>query len=425
MDVDGSHLPAALYRVAHTAAKADPEQVYARVAGRLSDLTGVQIRELGVDQDEVRQLLTVQVREADGMLLPARSLSEGTLRFLALCVLLEDPTVRGMICMEEPENGIHPANLNPMVELVQDLAVNPTQPPGTDNPFRQVLINTHSPGVVQLLSPEDLLFADTAVHRTETAARRAVCTCVRSPVPGGWLVKGVTTSPRRTSSLTSPRPRGPDHRRPGGGVTLRILFTGEGTSDNGLVPHIEMVAAERGVQAVVTAPDFGRLGPDHWHAVTDRLRAVISLGDTYDLVIVHRDADRVSPDDRRKEVAEAVTREWLEHPHIAVVPVRAIEAWLLLDESAIRRIAESPNGRMHLDLPKAGAVERIADPKRLLQETLAAASGVAGRRLTTFRNRFPRHHHKLLESLDPYGPVSQLPSWQAFLSNLNAVFLRA
>jgi predicted ATPase len=170
MGVDGSHLPAALYRVAHTTPSGDPEQVYARVAGRLSDMTGVQVRDLGVDQDEVRQLLTVHVREPDGMMLPARSLSEGTLRFLALCVLLEDPTVRGMVCMEEPENGIHPANLIPMVDLVRDLAVDPTTAPGPDNPFRQVLINTHSPGVVQLVSPEDLLFAETAVHRLENGS---------------------------------------------------------------------------------------------------------------------------------------------------------------------------------------------------------------------------------------------------------------
>ncbi|MCU4746888.1 MULTISPECIES: AAA family ATPase [Streptomyces] len=165
MGVDGSHLPAALHRVAHSTPHSDAAQVYARVAGRLSDLTGVRIHDLDVEQDEVRQLLSVQVREADGTMLPARSLSEGTLRFLALCVLLEDQTVRGMVCMEEPENGIHPANLVPMVDLVQNLAVDATAKPGPDNPFRQVLINTHSPGVVQLVSPQDLLFADTAAVR--------------------------------------------------------------------------------------------------------------------------------------------------------------------------------------------------------------------------------------------------------------------
>ncbi|MEU6438547.1 ATP-binding protein [Streptomyces albidoflavus] len=190
MGVDGAHLPAALYRVANTAydGSADPDRVFARVAGRLSDLTGVQVRDLGIDQDEVRQLLTVQVSEADGSHLPARSLSEGTLRFLALCVLLEDPTVRGMICMEEPENGIHPANLNPMVELVQDLAVDAKRAPGIDNPFRQVLINTHSPGVVQLVSPDDLLFADTAMRKTESGV---VARSLRlRPLVGTWRTVG-------------------------------------------------------------------------------------------------------------------------------------------------------------------------------------------------------------------------------------------
>lgn len=208
-------------------------------------------------------------------------------------------------------------------------------------------------------------------------------------------------------------------------MTLRILFAGEGTSDNGLVPHVEMVAAEVGVQAVVTAPDFGRLGLTDRHAVADKLRAVRSLGDDYDLVIVHRDADGGLPQKRYQEVAEAVASEWSGRPHITVVPVRALEAWLLLDEAAIRRVAENPRGWMSLDLPNGSAAERIADPKKLLQQTLATASGVSGRRLATFRGRFPRHRHKLLEALDPHGPVSELPSWQAFMADLRAALDRA
>ncbi|NBM16762.1 hypothetical protein [Streptomyces sp. GC420] len=44
--------------------------------------------------------------------------------------------------------------------------------------------------------------------------------------------------------------------------------------------------------------------------MADKLRAVQSLGDTYDLVIVHRDADGMDPEKRYREVAEAVTSEW-------------------------------------------------------------------------------------------------------------------
>jgi predicted ATPase len=170
MGTDGRHMPATLFRIAttpeHGEQTAHPEDVYARVASRLSALTGVSVRRLRVDADDARELLTIQLEEAGGIELPARSLSEGTLRFLGLCVLLEDTSVRGLICMEEPENGIHPANIPAMVELARDLAVDPSQPPGEDNPFRQVIINTHAPAVVQLVDPDDLLYAGTtAVHR--------------------------------------------------------------------------------------------------------------------------------------------------------------------------------------------------------------------------------------------------------------------
>src|ERR1044072_2382314 len=73
----------------------------------LADLIGAKVRDLRIDQDDVRELLTVQLPEPSGLILPARGLSEGTVRFLALCVLLEDPSVTGLICLERPENGIH------------------------------------------------------------------------------------------------------------------------------------------------------------------------------------------------------------------------------------------------------------------------------------------------------------------------------
>ena len=161
MASDGRHLPATLYRIANNpnGSKASPRDIYARVASRLSELTGVSVRLLDVDADDTRELLTLRLIEQSGSDIPARSLSEGTLRFLALCVFLEDPDVGGVLCMEEPENGIHPANIPAMLNLLEDLAVDPSIAPGVDNPVRQVIVNTHSPVVVQVVDPEDLLFA--------------------------------------------------------------------------------------------------------------------------------------------------------------------------------------------------------------------------------------------------------------------------
>jgi predicted ATPase len=174
---DGRHLASTLYRIAHDPdlnGGIYPEAIYARVAGRLSDLTGVGVDSLDVEVDEVREVFTLFLNERGGLRLPARALSEGTLRFLALCVLLEDPTFTGLICMEEPENGIHPANLESMLEVVQDLAVDPFAEPDFDNPFRQVIINTHSPGVVQLCRPEDLLLAEIRVAKRGERTARAL-----------------------------------------------------------------------------------------------------------------------------------------------------------------------------------------------------------------------------------------------------------
>ncbi|MFC7639903.1 AAA family ATPase [Streptosporangium lutulentum] len=114
----------------------------------------------------------------------ARALSEGTLRFLALCVLLEDPTVTGLICMEEPENGIHPANLPAMVDLVRDLAVDPQEAPDAANPFRQVIINTHAPGVVQLCDSADLLLAEGRSLRASNGSMTTALSLV--PFSGSW-----------------------------------------------------------------------------------------------------------------------------------------------------------------------------------------------------------------------------------------------
>jgi len=188
METNGRHLAATLYRIANEPRSdgdtIDPDAVYAQVADRLSDLSGVGVKSLMVQPDQVREVFTLFLRERSGLQLPARALSEGTLRFLALCVLLEDPTFTGLICMEEPENGIHPANLPAMVDLVRDLAVDPDSEPGSDNPFRQVIINTHSPAVVQLAGPANLLLAVTQPNR---AADGTITSALKLlPYRGSW-----------------------------------------------------------------------------------------------------------------------------------------------------------------------------------------------------------------------------------------------
>jgi hypothetical protein len=43
------------------------------------------------------------------------------------------------------------------------------------------------------------------------------------------------------------------------------------------------------------------------------------------------------------------------------------EAWLLIDEKAIREAAGNPKGRQPLNLPKPSKTEELSDPKETLK----------------------------------------------------------
>jgi predicted ATPase len=70
--------------------------------------------------------------------LPARVVSEGTLRLLALCAVAANPFNRGLVAFEEPENGVHPRRIH----VVTRLLANASQ-------RQQVIVTTHSPLVVE------------------------------------------------------------------------------------------------------------------------------------------------------------------------------------------------------------------------------------------------------------------------------------
>ena len=166
LGTDGSHLPATLYRLAgnrqhsHNAyGDQIPGRIYAEVAGRLSELIN-DVREVRVERDEKRESLTLEVVDHDGTAHPARSLSDGSLRFLALTVLGMDNEEQSLLCLEEPENGIHPERIPAMIQLLQDIATDTDDPIGPDNPLSQIIINTHSPAVVGQIPDDCLLVAE-------------------------------------------------------------------------------------------------------------------------------------------------------------------------------------------------------------------------------------------------------------------------
>jgi hypothetical protein len=157
-----------------TVVSGNGSQIYGQIALRLSGLID-DVYEVWVDQDKERELLTLYVNDRMKTPHPARALSDGTLRFLALAVLELDPETKGLLCLEEPENGIHPQRIPAMLKLLEDIAVAPDLPVGTDNPLRQVIVNTHSPAVVAQVHPNDLLVAELKEYSHSGKRFKKVC----------------------------------------------------------------------------------------------------------------------------------------------------------------------------------------------------------------------------------------------------------
>lgn len=196
LGTDGSHLASTLYHLAgHTKnhqsvgqsdeVEAAEARVYARIANRLAELIE-DVDEVWIDRDDRRELLTLMVTDRDGTSHPARALSDGTMRFLALAVLELDSEAQGVLCLEEPENGIHPDRIPKTIELLQDIATDVEEEIGFDNRLRQVIVNTHSPAVVSHVRDDSLLV--TELKETVRSNQRFKRVCF-SCLPDTWRVK--------------------------------------------------------------------------------------------------------------------------------------------------------------------------------------------------------------------------------------------
>lgn len=96
---------------------------------------------------------TVQVflEEERGWSTPATRLSDGTVRWLSLLAVLLDPKPPRLVCIEEPELGLHPDLIPTLARLLKDASKR-----------MQVIVTTHSEVLVDALSdsPEDVLVCD-------------------------------------------------------------------------------------------------------------------------------------------------------------------------------------------------------------------------------------------------------------------------
>jgi len=78
----------------------------------------------------------------------ARYVSDGTIKMFAYLILLHDPNPHPLLCIEEPENYLHPDLLYQLAEEFREYA----------RRGGQVFISTHSPDFVNALNSEELFW---------------------------------------------------------------------------------------------------------------------------------------------------------------------------------------------------------------------------------------------------------------------------
>ena len=198
----------------------------------------------------------------------------------------------------------------------------------------------------------------------------------------------------------------------------RALFIADGPSDHPLAGHVASLVERNGVSIRVITPDFQRLSGKVGRDVYSRIEAMQRIATRFDLLIVHRDAEKDGLERRRQEIDSAVERAGVTCPVIRVVPVRMTEAWLLGEEGAIRRVAGRPSSSVPLGLPPIKRAEDLPDPKGLLATAIEKASQHSGRRLAKLRRDFSEHRRQLLQDLDIDGVVAALPSWQRLVEDV-------
>lgn len=164
---DGSNLAAMLFRMSLNSQSG--------LTGISSDLAAVMpgLREVNVENLVESEGFAIRATLDGGATFSSRVLPDGVLRALALVALSHDPLHKGVVCLEEPENGVYPAHLPEIVKVLKRLATDfDSDPTGG---CRQVLINSHSPTLPAYVDARNLQFV-------QVAADNPLKTCVNRVV---------------------------------------------------------------------------------------------------------------------------------------------------------------------------------------------------------------------------------------------------
>ncbi len=199
---------------------------------------------------------------------------------------------------------------------------------------------------------------------------------------------------------------------------LRCTLLADGTTDDALVfilnwlLRIHLRGCDPRVELV---PPY--LLPPRREGLKPRINRALKIFPC-DLLFVHRDTEKQSIESRISEIRKGL--ENVDHtPAVCVVPMRMTEAWLLIDEPALRMAAGNPNGTIPLNFPNLRRLEALPDPKQTLDDLLRMATQFGRRRRDKFCPNQARR--RLAELIQDYSALRNLSAFRALEQELTEI----
>jgi len=136
---DGSNLP----KVIQYLKREDPRSFslwVKHIQSALPEIEDISIKERAEDR-----FLYLTIQQKGRLELPSWVISDGTLRLLAQTLIAYLPEKNRLFMIEEPENGLHPIAIESIFQSLSSVYEN------------QILLATHSPIILRLAEPKDIL----------------------------------------------------------------------------------------------------------------------------------------------------------------------------------------------------------------------------------------------------------------------------
>lgn len=140
LGLSGEHIAAAVHELS--------AETRRDVVDWLAELCAPRVKALVPELIEKVQEVFLFLEEEDGTRVSARSLSDGTLRFLGTLVALMTTPEGSTVLLEEPDVGLHPARVHLLAEFLEQI---------TAERGIQVLATSHSPTLLAHLSERAFL----------------------------------------------------------------------------------------------------------------------------------------------------------------------------------------------------------------------------------------------------------------------------